>query len=94
MHYNERQRRVLDVRPGIVGPTQLKYHRYEGLVLKDKKDPDAYYIQELMPGKLEMDLDYIENRSFLLDIKILLKALLAVGMIRGDTRRETGDILS
>jgi lipopolysaccharide/colanic/teichoic acid biosynthesis glycosyltransferase len=91
-HYNERQRRVLDVRPGIVGPTQLKYHRYEGLVLKNKEDPDTYYIQELMPGKLEMDLDYIENRSFLLDIKILLKALFAVGMIKGDTRQGMQDI--
>jgi len=91
-HYNERQRRVLDVRPGIVGPTQLEYHRYEGSVLKDKEDPDTYYIQELMPGKLEMDLEYIENRDFLLDIKILLKALLAVGMIKGDTRHETRDM--
>ena len=81
-YYNESQKQVLDVRPGIVGVTQLKYHRYEELVLKDKEDPDAYYVQELMPKKLEMDLDYIENRSFLLDIKILLKTLLAVGVIK------------
>lgn len=91
-YYNEKQRRVLDVRPGIVGSTQLKYHRYEGLVLKDKEDPNAYYIQELMPKKVEMDLDYVENRSFLLDIKVLLKALLSVGMIRGDSRHKTRDM--
>ena len=79
-HYNERQKRVLDVRPGIVGPAQIIY-RHEELILKDKDDPDAYYIQELMPEKLEIDLDYVENRSFLLDIIILFKSLLAVGMI-------------
>ena len=80
-HYNERQKQVLVCRPGIVGPTQIEY-RHEELILKDKKDPDAYYIQELMPRKLEIDLDYVENRSFLLDIKILFRALLAVGTMR------------
>jgi lipopolysaccharide/colanic/teichoic acid biosynthesis glycosyltransferase len=88
-YYNERQKRVLDVRPGIVGPTQFKYHRYEELILKDKEDPDTYYIQELMPGKLEMDLDYIKNRSFPLDIKILFRALLEVGIIKEDMRYES-----
>lgn len=80
-HYNERQKQVLVCMPGIVGPTQIEY-RHEELILKDKKYPDAYYIQELMPRKLEIDLDYVENRSFLLDIKILFKALLAVGAMR------------
>ena len=84
-HYNERQKRVLDVRPGIVGPAQIKY-RNEELILKDKEDPDAYYIQELMPEKLEIDLDYVENRSFVLDIIILFKSLLAVSMIRSRHR--------
>jgi lipopolysaccharide/colanic/teichoic acid biosynthesis glycosyltransferase len=79
-HYSERQKRVLDVRPGVVGPTQIRY-RHEELILKGKEYPDRYYVQELMPKKLEIDLDYIENRSFLLDIEILFKALLAVGMI-------------
>lgn len=88
-YYNERQRRVLDVRPGIVGPTQFKYHRYEELILKDKEDPDTYYIQELMPGKLQMDLDYIRNRNFLLDIRILFRALLEVGIIKEDMRYES-----
>jgi lipopolysaccharide/colanic/teichoic acid biosynthesis glycosyltransferase len=81
-YYNERQKRVLDVRPGVVGPAQIKY-RHEELILKDKEDPDAYYVQELMPQKIEIDLNYIQNRSFLLDIKIIFKALWAVGMISG-----------
>ena len=84
-HYNERQKRVLDVRPGIVGPAQIIY-RHEELILKNKEDPDAYYIQELMPKKLEIDLDYVENRNFLRDIGILFKALFAVGKMRGKYR--------
>ncbi len=81
-YYDERQKRVLDVRPGMMGPAQIRF-RHEELILKDKDDPDTYYVQELMPRKLEIDLDYIENRNLLLDVKILFKALLAVGMMRG-----------
>ena len=81
-YYDDRQKRVLSVRPGIVGPAQIKY-RHEELILKDREDPDTYYVQELMPRKLEIDLDYSENRGLLLDIVILFKALLAVIMVKG-----------
>jgi lipopolysaccharide/colanic/teichoic acid biosynthesis glycosyltransferase len=90
-HYNERQKRVLDVKPGMVGPAQIKY-RHEELILKNKENPDKFYVQELMPQKVEIDLDYIEKRSFLLDIKILLKTLLAVVMIgEKEETMETAD---
>ncbi len=82
-HYDERQKRVLSVRPGMVGPAQIKY-RHEELMLKDREDPDAYYIRQLMPRKLEIDLDYVENMSFLLDVGILFKSLLAVAMVNGE----------
>lgn len=81
-YYDERQKHVLSVRPGMLGPAQIKY-RHEELMLKDKEDPDAYYIRELMPRKLEIDLDYVENMSFLLDVGILFKSLLAVAMVSG-----------
>lgn len=81
-YYDERQKHVLSVRPGMLGPAQIKY-RHEELMLKDREDPDAYYIRELMPRKLEIDLDYVENMSFLLDAGILFKSLLAVAMVSG-----------
>lgn len=75
--YNERQRRVLSVRPGITGPTQLAY-RHEQDLLKGREDVESYYIHVLMPAKLEMDLDYIETRSFWSDMGYLLKTLAKV----------------
>ena len=81
-YYDERQKHVLSVRPGMLGPAQIKY-RHEELMLKDREDPDVYYIRELMPRKLEIDLDYVENMSFLLDVGILFRSLLAVAMVSG-----------
>lgn len=76
-YYNERQKKALDVRPGITGLAQLE-NRHEELKLKDQPDPDAYYIKELMPKKVEIDLYYIENRNFLMDLKIILKTFLPI----------------
>jgi lipopolysaccharide/colanic/teichoic acid biosynthesis glycosyltransferase len=76
-YYNERQKKALQVRPGVTGLAQLQ-NRREELKLKDQTDPDAYYIQELMPKKLEIDIYYVENRNFLLDLKIILKTFLPI----------------
>lgn len=80
-YYNERQKRVLSVRPGIVGPAQIIY-RHEELLLRDKTDPDEYYIKELMPKKLEIDLEYLDRQNFLYDIKIIFKTFWAVLKMR------------
>ena len=73
-YYDERQKKALHVRPGVTGLAQLQ-NRREELKLKNQADPDAYYIHELMPKKLEIDLYYVENRNFLMDIKIILKTV-------------------
>jgi lipopolysaccharide/colanic/teichoic acid biosynthesis glycosyltransferase len=76
-YYNERQKKALQVRPGVTGLAQLQ-NRREELKLKDQANPDAYYIQELMQKKLEIDLYYVDNRNFLLDLKIILKTFLPI----------------
>jgi lipopolysaccharide/colanic/teichoic acid biosynthesis glycosyltransferase len=76
-YYDERQKKALQVRPGVTGLAQLQ-NRREELKLKDQPDPDAYYIHALMPKKLEIDLYYVENRNLMLDLKIILKTFLPI----------------
>ncbi|MBC8235933.1 sugar transferase [bacterium] len=73
-YYTEEQRRVLSVRPGITGSAQLE-NRNEELKLKGQSDPEEYYINQLLPEKLKIDLNYIENRSFILDLKVIFKTI-------------------
>jgi len=80
--YNERQRRVLSVRPGITGPTQIAY-RHEEELLRGRPDVETYYINVIMPLKLEMDLRYIEQRRFWTDVGYLIKTLVHI-VLRGD----------
>ena len=76
-YYTEEQRRVLSVRPGITGSAQLE-NRNEELKLKGQSDPEEYYITQLLPEKLKIDLNYIENRSFVLDLKLIFKTIWTV----------------
>ena len=68
-HYTAEQRKVLRVKPGVTGPTQLEY-RDEASML-EARTADAHYLSEIMPEKLELDLLYVHNRSLAVDFKIL-----------------------
>ena len=75
--YDERQRRVLDVRPGITDPASIAY-RDENALLAGADDPEATYVAEVMPAKLEINLGYLERRSLLRDVGVILQTLAAV----------------
>jgi lipopolysaccharide/colanic/teichoic acid biosynthesis glycosyltransferase len=67
--YTPEQRRVLSVKPGITGPTQLEY-RDEASMLQGES-VDEEYVTRIMPEKLKLDLEYVRNRSLALDLRIL-----------------------
>ncbi len=73
-HYDERQRKVLDVRPGLTDYASL-YYIDEAKVLARSEDPEKAYLEEVLPHKLELALHYVENRSFSEDLKIIFKTL-------------------
>ena len=75
--YNEEQRKVLEVRPGITDIASITY-RNENELLEKADDPEKFYIEEIMPDKIRLNLEYLKDRSFLNDIKIILKTLAAI----------------
>jgi lipopolysaccharide/colanic/teichoic acid biosynthesis glycosyltransferase len=71
-HYAPWQRAVLAVKPGITGLAQIKYRNEEALL--DGANLEAEYLQ-IMNDKLNIDLDYVENRSLILDAYILIRTV-------------------
>ncbi|MGE4285757.1 MAG: sugar transferase [Phycisphaerae bacterium] len=61
LEWNERQRRRLEVKPGLTGLAQISGR-------------GSLTIEE----KLELDVEYVEKRSFLLDMKILLYTFISL----------------
>lgn len=75
--YTEIQKQVLQVKPGMTGPSQLA-NRDEEEKLKGQQDAEHYYITELMPKKLALDLHYVATQSIVSDIGWLLKTFWVV----------------
>lgn len=76
--YTPEQKKVLSVKPGITDPTSLKYISEEDIlskILLQADDWEKVYINQIIPAKLVLNLKYIENRSFFLDVVIILKTL-------------------
>ena len=69
--YNDAQKRVLSIRPGITDYASVAFVD-ENRILAQSKDPEKEYIEAIMPKKLELNLRYIENPSVKEYFKILL----------------------
>lgn len=76
--YNEKQRRVLDVRPGITDYASIEY-RDENSILGRVDNPEEYYINVIMPHKVDLNMKYIEKNNVLIDIKIIFKTIFNIG---------------
>lgn len=68
-------RNILKLRPGITGPASLKYKNEEELLSK-VEDPEKYNDQVIFPDKVKINLDYFYNRTFMGDIKLIIKTIL------------------
>ena len=75
--YDERQRHVLTVRPGLTDYASLKYISESELLAKSD-DPEKTYIEEIMPAKLELNLQYIDNQSFKEDLKLIFQTIASI----------------
>lgn len=70
--YTLEQRHVLDVRPGITDLASIRY-RNENEILESVANPEQYYIDVIMPDKLQINLEYVATHSFLNDMKLIFK---------------------
>ncbi len=77
-HYTPEQRRVLSVRPGTASPAFTKYRHEEELLAAMSDDLEHLYLTRILPDKLRLDLEYIEQQSFLFDLAILAQSALSL----------------
>jgi lipopolysaccharide/colanic/teichoic acid biosynthesis glycosyltransferase len=69
--YPPEAHKIFSVKPGLVGPNQI-LGRNEAELYPRGVDSTKFYLEELLPSKLPVDLEYIETKSFLKDLKYLL----------------------
>lgn len=75
--YNEEQLNVLNIRPGLTDYASLEYIN-ENEILKKYSDPEKAYVNIVMPAKLKLNMQYLNQKSLLVDLKIIFKTLLKI----------------
>lgn len=69
---------ILSVRPGITDPASVRW-RNESEELAQAADPEAHYVEVLLPQKAAMYAEYVRTRSFWGDVLVLFRTAVAVG---------------
>lgn len=82
-NYTKFERKLITVRPGITDLSSIVFSD-EGEILAHSADPDHDYDQLIRPWKSRLGVVYIENRSFLLDLRIIYLTISAI------FKKETG----
>lgn len=73
--YDNKQKEILKVRPGITDIASITF-RNENDLLSQSPNPERYYIQEIMPKKISLSLEYVKTRTLIKDIKLIFKTIL------------------
>ena len=74
--FTQEEKAILSVRPGITDWASI-WNAHEGKVLAEAsangEDPEKHYAESLRPHKIKLQLDYVKNSSFWVDMRILFE---------------------
>jgi len=68
--YSPEEKAILTVRPGITDWASI-WNSNEAAVLEGSRDPERTYEELIRPTKLALQLQYVRDHSFFVDLKIL-----------------------
>jgi lipopolysaccharide/colanic/teichoic acid biosynthesis glycosyltransferase len=77
MMTEEEKNIILSVKPGMTDLASL-WNFHEGEILRGSPDPEKTYQEKIWPEKKRLQIKYIKERSFWLDLKIILKTILKI----------------
>ncbi|MBN8703257.1 MAG: sugar transferase [Bacteroidetes bacterium] len=75
--YSSEQLKVLSVKPGITDESSIKFSN-ESDLLASAENPEEYYIQVLLPQKVEQGINYSKNATIRNDIRIIIYTFLKI----------------
>ncbi len=68
--FHQDYEKLLSVRPGITGLVSVKYVD-EATLLAEAVDPDREYRHVVLPEKIRLDAEYVDQASLWLDLRII-----------------------
>ncbi len=67
---------ILTVKPGITDYSSIQFSNLNELI--DDEDPDKAFETKILPEKNRLRIKYVKNRSFFVDIKLIIVTIMRV----------------
>ena len=83
--YPSEYRQLLTVRPGITDPASLQYSAEER-VLAASPNWEEDYRNRVLPDKIRLSLQYVENHSLVTDLMLILKTIMKTSGLSRDAQ--------
>lgn len=74
MMTGEERETILSARPGMSDWASL-WNFHEGEILKGSIDPEKTYMEKIRPEKIRLQIKYVNERNFLVDLKIIFSTI-------------------
>lgn len=75
--YDQVQLRILTVKPGLTDWASIDYIN-ESQLLAKAQNPEAFYIEHIIPLKIAQNLRYIDHNNLWIDLKIILLTIKSI----------------
>ncbi|WP_163468935.1 sugar transferase [Fusobacterium sp. IOR10] len=76
-YYSDRDKGIFKVRSGISSPASIVFSDEEYL-MDQVKDREKFYIEQIMPYKIDLNLYYVQTRNFWNDIFLIIGTFLKI----------------
>lgn len=76
-YYNDQQKEIFQVRSGISSPASIVFSDEEYL-MEQVKDAEKYYIEQIMPYKIELNRYYLGKVGLIYDTWMILATVLKI----------------
>ena len=83
--YASEYRQLLTVRPGITDPASLQYSEEEK-VLAASPNWEEDYRKRVLPDKIRLSRQYVENHSLVTDLQLILKTVMKTSGLNRDAQ--------
>jgi lipopolysaccharide/colanic/teichoic acid biosynthesis glycosyltransferase len=75
--FTEEEKAILSVKPGITDFASI-WNANEAALLEGSEDPDKTFFEEIRPEKIRLQLKYVHEHNFLVDMKIIFHTIIAI----------------
>ena len=75
--YNTEQVKILNIKPGITDEASIQF-RHESQILANQSDADRYYIEKVLPHKINLSLPYVLKPTLKQYLSIFIRTIFIV----------------